>query len=154
MGRGRVVHILFLIGVLAKAVDGVLEVIGGCLLLFVDPASLHRWLAGVTEYELSENQNDVIARLLLGIQANLTERTRIFATIYLVVHGVVKIGLVVAMLGRQLWAYPTAIVIFALFIVYQLYRYAITGALWLVALSIIDLVVIALIWLEYRHIRQ
>lgn len=151
---GRTVHILFLIGVLAKAVDGVLEILGGLFLLFAGPARLHRWLADLTQHELSESPNDVVARLLLGVQAQLTERTRIFATIYLLVHGLIKIGLVVAMLRRALWAYSTAIVIFTLFIIYQVYRYAITGALWLVALSVLDLIVIVLIWLEYRHLRR
>lgn len=153
-GRDRVVHILFLIGVLAKAVDGVLEILGGLFLLFVGPARLHRWLADLTQHELSENPSDVVARLLLGVQAQLTERTRIFATVYLIVHGLIKVGLVIAMLHRQLWAFPTAIIIFALFIIYQLYRYTITGALWLVVLSIVDLIVIVLIWLEYRQLRR
>lgn len=153
-GHSRVVHILFLIGVLAKAIDGALEILGGLFLLFVEPAHLHRWLADLTQHELSEDPNDVVARILLGVQAQLTERVRIYAAIYLLVHGLVKVGLVVAMLRRQLWAYPAAIVIFTLFIIYQLYRYAITSALWLVVLSIIDLLVIVLIWLEYRHLRR
>jgi uncharacterized membrane protein len=151
---GKTVHILFLIGVLAKAVDGVLEILGGLFLLFIGPEHLHRWLAALTQHELSEAPNDLVARLLLGVQAQLTERTRIFATVYLIVHGLIKIGLVVAMLRRKLWAFPTAIVIFVLFIIYQVYRYTITGAYWLLVLSAIDLIVIVLIWLEYRHLRR
>jgi uncharacterized membrane protein len=153
-GGGKTVHILFLIGVLAKAIDGVLEILGGLFLLFVGPARLHRWLAALVQHELSEEPNDLVPRLLVGVQAHLTERTRIFATIYLIVHGLIKVGLVVAMLRRQLWAFPTAIVIFVLFIIYQLYRYTITGALWLVVLSALDLIVIVLIWLEYRQLRR
>jgi uncharacterized membrane protein len=151
---GKAVHVLFVIGVLAKAVDGVLEVIGGLLLLFVEPSHLHRWLASLTQHELSEDPSDVVAHLLLGVSAHLTHRTRIFATIYLIAHGVVKIGLVAALLRRKLWAYPTAMVIFALFILYQLYRSAITGALWLIVLSAFDLIVIVLTWLEYRRLRR
>lgn len=153
-GRGKVVHILFLIGVLIKAIDGVLEVLGGLFLLFVGPAHLHRWLADLTQHELSEDPNDLVARFLLGVQAQLTEQTRIFATIYLIVHGLIKIGLVIAMLRRRLWAFPTAIVIFALFIIYQVYRYTITGGVWLLVLSAIDLIVIVLVWLEYRYLRR
>jgi uncharacterized membrane protein len=151
---GKTVHILFLIGILAKAVDGVLEVIGGLFLLFVEPAHLHRWLAILTQHELSRAPNDAMARLLLGVQAHLTYRTRLFGAIYLLVHGVVKIGLVAALLRRELWAYPTAIIVFALFIVYQLYRYTITGGFWLVVLSVVDLFVIVLTWLEYRRLRS
>lgn len=70
--------------------------------------------------------------------------------IYLLVHGVVKLALVWALLARLLFAYPLSIVIFAGFIIYQLYRYTFTHGIGLLALSALDIVVIGLIWLEYR----
>ena len=53
-------------------------------------------------------------------------------------------------LARVLIAYPVSMVIFAGFIVYQLYRYTLTHGAGLLALSAFDFVVIGLIFLEYR----
>jgi uncharacterized membrane protein len=44
--------------------------------------------------------------------------------------------------------------LFLLFLVYQLYRHAHTHAPWLVVLSALDVLVIALTWLEYRRVRS
>ncbi len=64
-----------------------------------------------------------------------------------------KLLLVVALLRGELWAYPIAVVVFAGFILYQLYRFTLTHGLGLIALSLFDAVVIWLIWLEYRALR-
>ena len=75
-----------------------------------------------------------------------------FAATYLLWHGIVKIGLVAALLLRRRWAYPWAIVAFTLFLVYQLYRYSHTHAPELLVLSGVDVLVIGLTWLEYKRL--
>ena len=79
---------------------------------------------------------------------------RRIAAAYLLAHGVVKIGRVASLLRDRHWAYPAAITVFAAFIVYQLYRFTLTHGLGLIALSLFDLVVIGLIWLEYRALKK
>jgi uncharacterized membrane protein len=69
-------------------------------------------------------------------------------------HGVVKVGLVVGLLRRHLWAYPTAMVAFAVFLAYQIYRYLHTGSVWLLVLSILDVLVICLTAAEYKRLRR
>jgi uncharacterized membrane protein len=46
------------------------------------------------------------------------------------------------------------VIVFGAFIVYQLYRFTFTHGIGLIALSVFDLVVIWLIWLEYRALRS
>jgi len=77
-----------------------------------------------------------------------------FMAIYLLSHGVVKMFAVVALLKNKLWGYPLSIVIFGGFIVYQIYRFTLTGGIGLIALTVFDLVVICLIWLEYRAVKS
>jgi uncharacterized membrane protein len=38
--------------------------------------------------------------------------------------------------------------------VYQLYRFSLSHSLWLVLITLVDLVVIALTWQEYRYVRR
>ena len=77
-----------------------------------------------------------------------------FAAVYLLGHGVIKLWLIIGLLREKLWYYPTALVVFGLFIVYQLYRYSFTHSIWLLLITIVDLVVIGLTWHEYRYLRR
>jgi len=73
--------------------------------------------------------------------------------IYLLSHGVIKMFAVIALLRKKLWGYPLSIAVFGGFIVYQIYRFTVTGGIGLIVLTIFDLVVIWLIWLEYRVVK-
>jgi uncharacterized membrane protein len=67
----------------------------------------------------------------------LSTGTKVFAAVFLLWHGVIKVGLVWALLRKQWWAYPLAIVAFGLFLAYQVYRYFHTRSVWLLVLSIL-----------------
>jgi uncharacterized membrane protein len=43
--------------------------------------------------------------------------------------------------------------VFALFIVYQLYRFAFTHPIWLLAVTALDVIVIALTWHEWWYLK-
>ena len=78
----------------------------------------------------------------------------IFGAIYLLVHGAVKIVLVIALLLNKLWAYPSMIIVLLIFIGYQLYRIALQPSAALALLSAFDVLIVTLTWLEYRRQRQ
>ena len=151
--KPRLLHFLFYLSVIGKGVDGVLEIVGGALLFFVSPDQIHSFVQLLTLHELSEDPNDQIATYLLNSTHHLSQGVTLFAAVYLLWHGVVKVGLVAALLLRRRWAYPTAIVAFLLFLVYQLYRYSHTHSTGLLALSIVDVVVIILTWIEYQRLQ-
>lgn len=153
MQKDRLVHIVFNISIVAKGIDGVLEIAGGILLFFISPAQVSRILRALTQHELSEDKHDVIARYLFNIIHHFYAGAELFASIYLLWHGAVKVALVVALLLKQRWAYPTAMIAFLLFIAYQLYRYSHTHAFSLIVLSVIDVFVIIMTWLEYKRLR-
>ena len=150
--REKMVHVLFDISVISKGVDGALEIVGGALLSFVSPAHIHSLVRLLTQHELSEDPHDLLAGYLLQAAQHLTADAQIFAAVYLVWHGIVKVGLVIALLQKWFWAYPAAIGAFGLFLVYQLYRYAHTRSAWLLVLSVADVFVIVITWLEYKRL--
>ena len=147
------VHVLFLIGVIGKGVDGLLEIIGGLLLLIVSPSQIQWFAETLTLHELSADPNDLIATYLLNSARGLSSATEEFAAMYLLWHGVVKIALVAALLRRRQWGYFAGIAAFSLFLAYQMYRYLHTRSPELLALSVVDVFVIALTWLEYKRLR-
>jgi uncharacterized membrane protein len=151
--RARIVHLLFDISVIAKGIDGVLEIVGGVLLFLISPTQLHHIARILTQHELSEDPHDMVANYLLHSSQGLSSGAMTFGAMYLLWHGVVKVGLVTTLLLKWRSAYPVAILAFLLFLVYQLYRYSHTDAPELLVLSVMDVVVIVLTWLEYKRLR-
>jgi uncharacterized membrane protein len=56
----------FEVGILLKGLDGLLEVLGGLLLLVVSPATIDRVVTSLTRHELSEDPRDVLATTCCG----------------------------------------------------------------------------------------
>jgi len=141
----------FKIGLVLKGLDGILEVIGGIVLLFLSPQAIQHIARTLTAHELSQDSHDLIARYLLHTTAHLTTSTTLFGAIYLLSHGAAKIVLVVLVLREKLWAYPWLIVLLLAFIAYQLYRLiAVHFSVGLTALTIFDAVLVWLTWREYQ----
>jgi uncharacterized membrane protein len=134
--------------------DGALETIGGLVLLFVSPSTIDRLARTFTEHELSRDPHDFIARHLLHSTGQLTHGKTLYASIYLLSHGLAKVVLVVFVLREQLWAYPGMIVLLLAFIVYQVYKLAIQFTVGLTLLTIFDAFVVWLTWREYQSRRS
>ena len=144
----------FLLSMWLKGLDGLLELIGGAALFAMSPTLILHIVRFLTQDEIAEDPRDLVANALRRAARHLTFGTEHFMAIYLIVHGVIKFALVWALLARVLVAYPISMVIFAGFIAYQIYRYSFTHGMGLLALSAFDLVVIGLIFLEYRTLRR
>lgn len=152
--RRGVRETLFLLSVGLKGLDALLELIGGLALFAVSPMRILQVVRFLTQDEIAEDPRDLVANALRHAAGHLTFATEHFMAIYLLVHGAVKLVMVWALLARVLTAYPVAVMIFAGFIVYQLYRYTFTHGVGLLVLSVFDFAVIALILLEYRALRH
>jgi uncharacterized membrane protein len=141
----------FKIGLVLKGLDGILEVIGGTILLFVSPAAIQHVVRALTAHELSEDPHDVVARYLLHTTAHLNHGTTLYGAIYLLLHGAAKVVLVILVLRDKLWAYPWLIGLLLAFIAYQLYQItAVHFSAGLTALTVFDAALVWLTWREYR----
>jgi uncharacterized membrane protein len=141
----------FRIGLVLKGLDGILEVIGGILLLFLSPIAIQHVVRALTAHELSEDPHDLIARYLLHSTSHLNKGLTIFGAIYLLAHGLAKVVLVALVLRDKLWAYPWLIGLLLAFIAYQLYQIiGVRFSAGLTALTIFDAALVWLTWREYR----
>ena len=140
----------FAIGIIAKGLNGLIEILGGLLLLVATPAAIGRLLEALTRRELAEDPTDLLATRLLHLSASdaFTSGGLRFAAVYLLAHGIVKVVLVAAVLRGKLWAYPWMIGFLLLFIGYQLYRIAVDPTVGMIALTVFDAV---LTWLAFRE---
>jgi uncharacterized membrane protein len=140
----------FKIGLVLKGLDGILEVAGGVLLLFLSPASIEHIVRTLTAHEFSEDPHDLIARYLLHSTSHLSSGITLFGAIYLLSHGIAKIVLVALVLKDKLWAYPWLIALLLAFIAYQIYRLGwIHFSIGLTALTVFDAALVWLTWREY-----
>jgi uncharacterized membrane protein len=150
----RRIHQIFEISVLLKGAHALIECVGGLVLAFVSTSAITSLVNALTQEELIEDPNDFVATHLLSQAQNFTVSTQHFYAFYLLSHGVIKVFLVIGLLRNKLWAYPVSLVVLGLFIVYQLYRFSYTHGFGLVALTVFDVMVMGLIWHEYRLVRR
>ncbi len=146
-------ELLFRISMVLKGLDGIVEIAGAICLWVVSPEWLVHVVRMLTRDEIAEDPHDLVANFLRHAAGHFSLSGQHFMAFYLLAHGVVKIFVVAALLRGKLWAYPIAVAVFSAFIVYQTYRFALTESIGLLALTVIDLVVIFFIWLEYRAVR-
>jgi uncharacterized membrane protein len=147
------IHFLFKIGVAIKGIDGALEAVAGFALLFSSTMTLDRLVDWLTAGELHEDPTDFVATHLVAFFHHLSINTKHFASVYLLTYGIAKMGLVAGLLRGKLWAYPTALGLLGLFLCYQLYWLFHTHSLGLALVSLLDLVILLLIWRDYQFLK-
>ena len=150
-GIDHTFHRSFYIGACLKGLQGILEALGGALLWFVHPKMLHDVAALLVKHELSEYPQNFIVRYIHHAAAHWSLSTQHFGAIYLLIDGLINIGLVIGLLRKIWWSYPLAASLVSLFILYQLHRAERTHSGTLLFLSLMDAVIVVLIIREYRH---
>lgn len=156
MTRSRPVALdrLFRFALLVKGIDGALELIGAVVLLAISGQAVHRLVADVMARDLIGPPDGTLARHLVAGTEEFASGNRTFAVAYLGLHGVVKLLLVVALLREWVPAYPVAVVVLGVFVVYEIYRAVHTGSIVLPFLAALDIAIIVLVVREYRELRR
>jgi uncharacterized membrane protein len=153
----RRIHQIFQISILLKGAHAVVECVAGLALALIQTSTIVKVANAVTQDELIEDPNDFVARHLLALAQNFSVQTKHFYSFYLLSHGAVKLLLVIGLLKGRLWSYPASLIVLALFILYQLYRFSYTHGAGLIVLTVFDIFVMGLIWHEYglvcRHLK-
>ncbi len=150
MIREKSIFRIFEISLILKAINAAIEIAGGFVVLFVNKVFLITYVLNLLQGELTDDPRDFIANFIVNSAAAYSIGSQYFFAVYLLIHGFIKIFLVISLFKKKLWAYPTAIAVFSLFTVYELYRLNITYSLWLLGLIILDLIIILLTIHEYK----
>lgn len=150
----KLIHISFEIALLMKGIDGILEILGGILMIFLNQERLNNIIIFLTQGELSEDPRDLIANSFLSFGSHFSIDAQRFGVFYLMSHGVIKCIIILLLWRRKLWAYPVSIISIILFIAYQIYRYSISPSIMMIILTIFDLVMIALTYFEYQRMKH
>ena len=152
MFQRNAVHAAFEVSLLLKGAFALAEIGASIFAYFVTKQFLIDLVQGITAAELTEDPRDFIASHLFQAAQDLSVDSQNFTAIYLLVHGVVKLWLICGLWQKKLGYYRAAIAVFSVFIAYQVYRYHLGQSLPLLLVTILDLVVIGLTWIEYKNL--
>jgi uncharacterized membrane protein len=147
-------HRIFEISLILKGIFALLEILAGIVAYFITQHFLLNLVLAVFHEELKGDPHDFVANLLIQSAQNLSVSTQLFTSFYLLSHGFIKTVLIAGLLRGKLGYYPAAIVFFVLFVVYQIYMYSLTHSIWLLLITLLDIVVIWLTWHEYRYMQE
>lgn len=149
-----IAHISFEVGLIIKGIDGILEIIGGFLLLYLNPNRMGHLATLLTQHELSEDPKDLAANALIHFSHSFSISAQAFGVFYLISHGLIKCILIALLWHKKLWAYPLTIISLILFIAYQIYRYWVHPSLFLMLLTVFDMIMIILTFMEFEKMKN
>ena len=141
------------VGIIIKGIDGAFELLGGLAVLLIPRSTILHLTNVLTRNELANDPHDFLARHLAHAGHSLATGSHWFAAAFLLTHGIVKVGLVTALLLQKLWAYPWALVLLGLFLIYQIYLLVVHPTFGMGFLSVLDAIIIWLVWREWQHVR-
>lgn len=150
----RRIHQVFELSVLLKGAHALLECLGGASLALIGTDTIAGFANELAQYGLRKDSDDFIATHLLTWAQDFSVATKHFYAFYLLSHGLIKLLLVIGLLKGKLWSYPASLIVLGLFIAYQLYRFSYTHGAGLIVLSAFDVLVLVLIWHEYKLVRH
>jgi uncharacterized membrane protein len=145
----RFIHRAFELGLILKGINGVFETIGGILLLTVNLDTIEHFLIRLSLLELPHGKHDFLAHALFNLAMHFSADTKLTGGIYLLAHGLFKVGLVVGLQLKKHWAYPVGMSFLSIFIAYQIYRLTLHFSFGLFALTLMDMTLMALIYREH-----
>lgn len=150
----KLIHVGFDIGLLFKAFNSAMEILGGILFVFFPPGRLNAFITFATKGFLSKYPHNPVLNYLVQLGHSFGISTWHFVIFYLLSHGIIKLTVIVLLWRKKLWAYPLSVVVLAAFIVYQLLRYSSTNSIYMLLFTLFDILMIALTILEYKRIKR
>ncbi len=138
------------IGIIVKGIDGLLELTGGLLLLILSPHAITGITAFLTQDALQENPHNFLALRVAKAGHHLATGHNLFAVLFLLTHGLVKVVLVTCLLLNKIWAYPWALGALGLFLVYQLFLLVTAPTFGMAFLTVLDVIIIFLVYREWQ----
>jgi uncharacterized membrane protein len=143
-------HLAYLATLIVKGFDGALEILSGLVILLTGPQRIYRWVVRVTAPELYDGSHIAAVHAIRRGAEHLATTGAHFVEFYLVVHGLLKLGLVIVLLrGGGRWIFPVGAVILVGFITFMSWRLSEQWSDWLLGFALFDVLTLALVLNEW-----
>ena len=147
------VYELFFWSLLLKGGISVAEVIVGIALLLIPAPAIIAFVQGFGAW-LSGYSDSAVTMKLVGELSAFGAGSALFVAFYLLSRGLIKCALIGALLKNILWAYPASLIALGLLLIYQAYEIFTHGSVFVIAISLFDIVVMYLIWREWNIVKR
>lgn len=147
------VYELFKWSILLKGLISVGEVLFGAVLLVIPETYIIALVQGAGIW-LSGYADNTITLKVVSELAAFSAGSALFVAVYLLSRGLIKCALIWALLKNILWAYPASLAVLGALLIYQGYEIMLKGSIFVIAISLFDLVVMYLIWREWSIVKR
>src|ERR1700722_16688977 len=148
--KSSFMHRAYLATLAVKGFDGALEVLSGLVILLTGPQRIYRWVVRITAPELYDGSHIAAVHAIRRGAEHLATTGAQFVEFYLVVHGLLKLGLVIVLLrGGGRWIFPVGAVILVGFITFMSWRLSEQWSDWLLGFALFDVLTLALVLNEW-----
>ena len=143
-------HLAYLVTLAVKGFDGAVEIVVGLVILLTGPQRIYRWVVRVTAPELYDGNHSAAVHLIRRGAEHLATTGAHFVEFYLVVHGILKLAVVLVLLrGGGRWIFPVGALILTGFIAYMSWRLHEQWSGWLLGFALFDVLTLALVLNEW-----
>lgn len=147
------IYELFKWSILLKGLISLGEVLTGTVLLLIPEhyivslvQSVGVWLSGYAD-------NPITLKIVAELAA-FSAGSALFVALYLLSRGLIKCALIWALLKNILWAYPASLLVLGALLMYQAYEIALKGSIFVIAISLFDIIVMYFIWREWSIVKR
>src|SRR3569833_2211121 len=150
MKNNPILHRAYLAAIAIKGFDGAVETLIGLAIWIAGTQRIYATILRLTAPELEDDRRHALVHAIRHGASGLAETSTVFIVSYLLIHGILKLGIVVALLrNRHRWIYPLACVILGGFVIFMGYHLIERWSNWLLGFALFDLLTIALVVNEW-----
>jgi uncharacterized membrane protein len=151
MKNSPLLHRVYLAAIFIKGFDGAVETLIGLAIAVAGPQRIYAAILRLTAPELDDQRPHVVLHAIRHGATGLAEASQVFIITYLLVHGVLKLGIAITLLRGQRWIFPIAVLILAGFVLYMSYHLTQRWSGWLFGFALFDLFTLALVVNEWAN---
>jgi uncharacterized membrane protein len=153
MKKFPLLHRAYLCAIFVKGFDGAVETLIGLAIAVAGTQRIYAAILRLTAPELADDREHIIIHAIRHGASGLAQSSRTFIVVYLLLHGVLKLGLAMVLLGgsRQRWIYPLACLVLSGFVLFMTYRLTEHWSTWLLGFALFDLFTLALVANEWAN---
>lgn len=150
---GRWLHWIFEASLLFKGLLAFGETMGGLGLLLTPNLKILNFVSWLMRHQLTQTPSEDMAIWARHLAETFPIEVQHFYAVYMLFHGTLKFTMVLMLAWRIVWAYPLAMLVLASFVVYQTTEFWLHGGYALLLLSMLDSLMIYLVWREYNILK-
>jgi uncharacterized membrane protein len=148
--RSKLLHRAYQVAIGIKGLDGVIEFVAGMIIALVGSRQVYHFAIWATAPEIVRHPESHTAHVIRHGAYNFAHHPHKFAIIYLLAHGLLKIGLVVNLFIEHMWIFPASVVVLLGFIAFMAAKLMAHWSPWLFAFALFDTATLALVLNEWR----